>query len=409
MNKNFTPMYLMIVVVIGVTVACGLPGSSQIEPTETSEVISTQPSPLEEPTPTDEVLQPTVPTVTEILAPTDTPSSTINSGQISYRYAGQIWRFLVDSGEMIQVSTIAAGDEFSTAYGRAAFSPDGRYLAYNLGLGSWIHDFENDTSIDITPYGQFFTWQGEGTQFFVIQGDMECPPVEDLDDQDMLYFDIVRLDMADLSNTTFIANIGGGLRFMQAISPNGEWASINICGCYSECGPASLWHLPTLSVITPPPGMDVGNFDFSPNSQQMTVSLQQMFGYVESALNVANTDYSEMIEVFSAPNTAPLDARWSPDGEWIAFTMVSFADDDFTETDRCVRLVKPDGSRASEVECTFAELATWSPDGAQLLYSQNDGSLEQFYIYDLITGTKTPIPIQVDPYSKGYITWGRLP
>jgi Tol biopolymer transport system component len=141
----------------------------------------------------------------------------------------------------------------------------------------------------------------------------------------------------------------------------------------------------------------------------MTVSRQQMFGYVESALYVANTDYSEILEVFSAPNTASLDARWSPDGEWIAFTTVSFSDDEFTETDRCVRLIRPDGSQEAMVECTFAELATWSPDGAQLLYSQNDGSLEQFFIYDLITGTKTPIPIQVDPYTKGYIAWGRLP
>ena len=409
MNKHFSPMYLMIVVIIGLTVACGLPGSTQREPTETSEVISTQPMPLEEATATDEAIPPILPTATDTEIATEPPTSKINSGQIAYRYDGQVWRYLVDSGEIIQVSSVVTGDEFSMGYGRAQFSPDGRYLAYNLGDGSWIQDFETDTSMDISPYGQFFAWQGEGTQFYTVQGDMECPAIEDLEDQELLNFDIVRLDVQDLSNSTLIANIGGGLRFVSAISPNGEWASINICGCYSECGPASLWHLPTLSVITPPAGIDVGSFDFSPDSQQMTVSRQQMFGYVEGALNLANTDYSEIIEVFSAPNTAPLDARWSPDGEWIAFTTVSFADDEFTETDRCVSLIRPDGSQESMVECTFAELATWSPDGAQLLYSQNDGSLEQFYIYDLITGTKTPIPIQVDPYTEGYINWGTLP
>ena len=409
MNKHFSPMYLLIVVVIVVSVACGLPGSTQREPTATPEMINTQPTPLEEATATDEVTPPILPTATETGIATEPPTSMINSGQIAYRYDGQIWRYLVDSGEMIQVSSVVIGDEFSMGYGRAQFSPAGRYLAYNLGNRSWLQDFETDTSMDISPYGQFFAWQGEGTQFHAVQGDMECPAIEDLDDQELLNFDIVRLDVQDLSNATLIANIDGGLRFVSAISPNGEWASINICGCYSECGPASLWHLPTLSVITPPAGMDVGNFDFSPNSQQMTVSLQQMFGYVESALNVANTDYSEIIEVFSAPNTAPLDARWSPDGEWIAFTTVIFADDEFTEIDRCVSLIRPDGNQEAVVECTFAELAAWSPDGAQLLYSQNDGSLEQFYIYDLITGTKTPIPIQVDSYSKGYIAWGRLP
>jgi hypothetical protein len=409
MNKHFFPMYLLIVVIIGVTVACGLPVSTPREPTEMSEVTSTQPILLEEATATDEVISPILPSATDTEIATEPPDSMINSGQIAYRYAGQVWRYLVDSGEMIQVSSVVTGEELSMTYGRAQFSPDGRFLAYNLGDGSWIQNFELGTLMDISIYGQFFAWQGEGTQFYAVQGEMECPAIENLDDQELLNFDVMRLDVQDLNNSTLIANIGGGLRFVSAISPNGEWASINICRCYSECGPASLWHLPTMSVITPPSGIDVGNFAFSPDSQQMTVSRQQMFGYVESALYVANTDYSEILEVFSAPNTAILDARWSPDGEWIAFTTVSFSDDEFTETDRCVSLIRPDGSQEAMVECTFAELATWSPDGAQLLYSQNDGSLEQFFIYDLITGTKTPIPIQVDPYTKGYIAWGRLP
>ena len=409
MNKHFYPMCLMIVVVIGVTVACGLPVSTPREPTETAEVISTQPMPLEEATATDEVIPPILPTAMDTELATEPATNMINSGQIAYRYDNQVWRYLVDSGEMIQVSSGVTGDEFSMTYGRAQFSPDGRFLAYNLGDGSWIQNFEVGTRIDISPYGQFIAWQGEGTQFYAVQGEMECPAIEDLDDQELLNFDIVRLDLTDLNNATLIANISGGLRFMSAISPNGEWASINICGCYSECGPASLWHLPSLSVITPPAGVEVGNFDFSPDSQQMTVSLQQMYDYVESALYVANTDYSEMIEVFSASNTAPLDARWSPDGEWIAFTTVSFADDEFTETDRCVRLIRPDGGQESVVECAAAKLATWSPDGGQLLFSQNEGSLDQFFIYDLNTGTKTPIPIQVDPYTRGYIAWGRLP
>ncbi|MBW6464973.1 MAG: hypothetical protein K0B06_00525 [Brevefilum sp.] len=404
-----TSIYVLMAFLIAVTVACGLPNIAQRLPTETLEVISTQPTPLEDVKATAEVIQPTELIVTKTMAATVTPSNESNSGQIAYRFDAQVWRYLVDTDEMIQVSLVGVGDEFSNYYGRAQFSPDGRYLAYSLGDRSLIQDFETDTSLDISPYGQFFAWQGAGTQFYAVQGEMECPAIEDLDDQELLNFDIMRLDVQELSNATLIANIGGGLRFIQAISPNGEWASINSCGCYSECGPASLWHLPTLSVITPPAGVDVGSFDFSPDSQQMAVARQQMFGYVESALFVTNTDYSELIEVFSAANTAPLDVRWSPDGEWIAFTTMSFADDEFTETDRCVRLIKSDGSQESVVECAFAEFATWSPDGTQLIFSQNDGGLEQFFIFDLITGTKTAIPIQVDPYTKSYIDWGRLP
>jgi hypothetical protein len=262
--------------------------------------------------------------------------------------------------------------------------------------------------MDISPYGQFFAWGGEETQFYAIQGEMECPAIEDLDDQELLNFDIVRLNVKDLSNATQIANVGGGLRFIQAISPDGEWASINICGCYSECGPASLWHLPTLSIVTPPDGVDVGSFDFSHDSQLMVFWREQMYGYVEAPLYAADTYYGDAIELFDSSNAAPLNARWSPDIEWVAFTSVYF-DDELTETDRCVWLIKPDGTQETEVECLFAELAAWSPDGTQLLYSQNDDSLEEYYIYDLFTGTKTPIPIQVDPYSKGYFDWGRLP
>jgi hypothetical protein len=409
MNKKLAPIYVMITVIIAVSIACALPGSPQREHTETAAVISTQLMPLEESTATEEVAQPILTTATDVLITTELPPSEINSGQISFKYEGNLWRYRVDSGEIIQVTSFGIVNDFSIGYPRAQFSPDGHYLAYNMVGGSWIHDFESDNTIDISPYGKFIFWVGEGTEFYAVQGEMECPAIEDLDDQELLNFDIMILDVMDLNNNALIANIGGGLRFVSAISPNGEWASINSCGCYSECGPANLWHLPTLSVTTPPAGVNDGSFDFSPDSQQMTVSRLQMFGYVESALYVANMDYSEMIEVFSASNTAPLDARWSPDGEWIAFTTVIFADDEFTETDRCVRLIKADGSKESVVECAFAELATWSPDGTQILFSQNDGSLERFFIFDLITGTKTAIPIQVDPYTKGYIDWGRLP
>jgi hypothetical protein len=408
MKRNYVSIYLVILMVICVTVSCGLPGSNQREPTETSEVISTQLMPLEDATATEEVMQPILPTVTDVLVVTEQPPTEMNSGQIAYRFDGQIWRYLVDSGEMIQLTSFGTVDEFSIGYPRAQFSPDGRYLAYNTAGGSWIQDFESDNTIDFSPYGQFFTWQGEGDQFYGIQGDLECPDIEDLEDQELINFDILRFSVDDLSSPTFIANIGGGLRFMGAISSDGEWASINSCGCYSECGPANLWHLPTLSTIIPPDGMAAGSFDFSPDNERMVFWQQQMYGYVEAPLLAANTDYTDTIELFNAFDAAPLNARWSPDGEWIAFTVVYF-DDELTETDRCVSVIKPDGTLMIEVACQFANMAAWSPDGSQLLYSQNDGSLDQFFIYDLESWMVTPIPILVDAYTTSYIDWGRLP
>jgi Tol biopolymer transport system component len=150
-----------------------------------------------------------------------------------------------------------------------------------------------------------------------------------------------------------------------------------------------------------------GNIDFSPDNTQLTVSQHQMFGYMQSPLYVANINYAGMTEVFSIPDVAPVNAQWSPDGAWLAFTGVIFDEDAFTEIDRCVRLVKPDGSQEYVAECMFAEFVTWSPDGGHLLYSQRVGAKNQLYIYNLGTSARTKLPIQADPYTL--VDWGRLP
>ena len=393
--------------VVGVTLACALPGSTQEKPTTKPQAINTQQS-IADGDPTEAIIPSPVPTFTFTVMETEPPASSQNSGQISYMHEGNLWRYLVDSGDNFQVTSFGMVGEHGTDYPRAQFSPDGRFLAFNMGDGSWIQDFKTDNIIDISPYGLFFTWQGEGYQYYSIQGDMECPAIEDLDDQELINFDIVRFSVEDLSSPTFIANIGGGLRFLGAISSSGEWASINSCGCYSECGPASLWHLPTLSIITPPDDLFLGSFDFSPDNERMVFWQQQMYGYVEAPLFAANTDYTDTIELFNSFDAAPLNAHWSPDGSWIAFT-VGYFDDEFTETDRCVSVIKPDGTQMIEVACQFANMVTWSSGGTQLLYSQNDGSLDHFFIYDLDFWMVSPIPIIVDVYTISYIDWGRLP
>jgi Tol biopolymer transport system component len=132
-----------------------------------------------------------------------------------------------------------------------------------------------------------------------------------------------------------------------------------------------------------------------------------MYGYTQSPLYVANIDYSAMDEIFSVPNVAPINAQWSPDGEWIAFTGVGFEDDMFTESDRCVWLTKLNGD-AFVVKCITANFLTWSPDGEHFLYSQQLGAQENMHIFDLATSSRrTKLPFQADPDT--HIDWGRLP
>jgi hypothetical protein len=356
---------------------------------------------------TEVEVEPTEP----VVASTDAeirPTSLPNAGQISYIHDGKLWVYRVDSGKTLPIFTFLDGQEYGSQYPRARFSPDGRYLAFNLGNASWIEDFETGDTINFSPFGDFFSWTGNGAELFAIRGAMGCLAIENLEDQDLLNFDIVKLDVKNLSHSSLVANIGGGLRVMGAISPNGEWASINNCRCFSECSPYSIWHLPSLSVIAPPASVEAGNFAFSSDSQTMVFWDEQTYDYVETPLYKAATDYHGFIALFSAPNAQPVNALWSPDDNWIGFTSVHF-EHELTETDRCVWIVKPDGSRLTGVECGFSDLVAWSPDSTQILFSKKESAIKQLYIYNIISGSKIAIPIQVKPYTYRFIDWGRLP
>lgn len=413
MKKHISP-FVLILMTLAITLACRIPGFTS--PTPTDEPHITQEILAGEATATEETIQIAEPTATEVglplpdphdVEPTAQPIITPpNAGQIAYIYNGNVWRYFVDSKESVQVTMDGIPGDHMNSYSRPGFSPDGRYLAFNQGTRSAVQDLVNGTLTDISPYGQFFAWSEEETEFFGVQGDFACPDIDNLDDQELINFDLLRFDLNDLANPTLLANIGGGLKFPAAISGDGQWASIVYCACFSECGSENLWYLPTVSAITPPINLFPGSIDFSADNTRLTVSQHQMFGYIQSPLYVASINFSDMDEIFSIPNVAPINAKWSPDGEWIAFTGVIFADDAFEETDRCVRLVKPDGSQAYVVECLFADFVTWSPDGTQLLYSQIFGTHQGLFIYDLATSGRTALPIQADPYTE--IIWGRL-
>jgi hypothetical protein len=44
---------------------------------------------------------------------------------------------------------------------------------------------------------------------------MTCPPVENLEDQALLNFDVMRYDQSNLSSVSNLGNIGGGLKVCQ--------------------------------------------------------------------------------------------------------------------------------------------------------------------------------------------------
>jgi len=61
------------------------------------------------------------------------------------------------------------------------------------------------------------------------------------------------------------------------------------------------------------------------------------------------------------------------------------------------------------VEYGFAEFVDWSPDGSQLIYSQEiSEDMKQLYIYDLTSADKTMLPFTFDRYSDFVTDWGTL-
>lgn len=117
---------------------------------------------------------------------------------------------------------------------------------------------------------------------------------------------------------------------------------------------------------------------------------------------------SGLTPVFSEVNTAPTLALWSPDGEQLAFTAVSFGADDMEMTESKVILSHPTGGGMFVVESGMADLIDWNPDGSKLFYRQTSGTSESFFNYEIVPGMKVPVPIMIDPYSSRNVDWGMI-
>lgn len=372
-----------------------------------------EPLPTEEPTqapvlPTEETLPTAMPTLeaTPIPAPTEVPAPP--NGQIVYRYDANLWRYLVDSGALLQITFDGIPEDYGNMYDKAEISPDGVVLAYTKGESSYMTDFTSAALMDMTAYGKFIKWNGIDRQFFTALGDMTCPPIENLEDQELLNFDVMRYDQANLSSVTNLGNIGGGLKFVSAISNDGQWLAANHCGCYSECGSENLWHLPTLSQISSPLSFPIGGLDFSPDSTQLVLGQWQMFGYEQSALYTAGSDLSSPLTIYNLADSAPIRQEWSPDGTYIAFTLAEINPTEMSITNRMVIVISPDGNEQQLVESGNVDFLAWSPDGTQLLYSQEAGGVRSVFIYDLVSGEKTMLPFIIDAYSDNAVDWGIL-
>ncbi len=341
-----------------------------------------------------------LPTETEVVL-TEAP---LSRGQIVYVFGGEVWRYLVDLNSTEQITSGSSG-----FYSNLMVSGDGVFAAYNRDGMIHILNLGDSSEQVIANVGTFVNWgEGDG-EIYTFESDLSCEDfADDIQNQDMINYDVLRVNISDPSSFINLANIPGGMRLPEGIYNYGTWASMASCGCYSECGGFSLWYLPTVTQMSHPDvGTNAGGFSFSPDYSQVTFSNLQMYGYFQSPLYVSDPNYTSSAVIYNETNVAVVEPMWSPAGDWIAFTGINFDDSTMEITNSRVILIRPDGSEQRIVEDVSGWLVDWSPDGQYLLYRQEGSPSDTFTIYALIDASKTLLPFTVDEYRP--VDWGYLP
>lgn len=396
--------FLILLLILSlVSLACSLSG--KLTPTEetfpTADLPVTSEPPAE---PKDPTIQPT--DVTQVPTDEPTPLPVSNNGQIVYTDQGNLWRYIVDSGELQQVTTDGLASSYDLKYDAPLISPDGNLLAYRKNNASYIYDFNSTLSSSFTDGRNLLQWTGSGQEYIFYRGDLICPAVENLEDQVLLNFDLYWADFRSPSTESFIANIAGGLKFPQVVSPDEQYASVMSCGCYSECGASELYYLPTNTVILNPEGLSMGHLAFSPDSRFLLTAERQMFGYYPSPLYIANADLSGITPLFTKADTAPLYFAWSPDQQWIGMTLITIGSDGMSILESQVILLTPDGASQTVLPASNASFVDWSPDGSKVLYKVEGAGTYTLHIYDLASRSETALPMSVISSYFFQADWG---
>lgn len=111
----------------------------------------------------------------------------------------------------------------------------------------------------------------------------------------------------------------------------------------------------------------VSRIDVAPDGERIA------FTSADGDLWVVNADGSGLLNLTNGAREDNF-PRWSPDGEWIAFSSHDGVQDDIVK-------IRPDGSGLQPLTTDAANdaLPVWSPDGARLAFTSNrEGSIQVF-------------------------------
>jgi Tol biopolymer transport system component len=162
---------------------------------------------------------------------------------------------------------------------------------------------------------------------------------------------------------------------------------------------------------TPPrPVLDVRSASWSPNGARVAFAAalggpaEARAGGVQRGLFVVEADGTNLQRIAMGDI---LDAQWSPDGQWIAFSKASPSRPD-------VFVIHPDGTGLENLTSASGGLASWgpvwAPDGSALVFVRNR-YLAQFgsNLWFVKVGGSDPTQLTTTPAEYFSYGWSSLP
>ena len=137
-------------------------------------------------------------------------------------------------------------------------------------------------------------------------------------------------------------------------------------------------------------------FSWSPDGTAIGVRVERASGSAE--LIVVSRDGSRTETLASYDRRNPQDARFSPDGRWVAFTLPRNANDDGLGLD--VFIVARGSGRPPTPLVENGRLMEWTPNGRAILFSRTRGSSRILFVQPVTAGQASGPPDEVTAASE---------
>lgn len=124
----------------------------------------------------------------------------------------------------------------------------------------------------------------------------------------------------------------------------------------------------------------------SPNGKSIVYTLRRFDDLNRLDIVLLEIESGKSITLYGKPSTRALSARWSPDGQWIAFIAQE------TERDE-IYLIKPNGEGLHQLTNTGHDVFQfeWSPDGKRMVVILNRGGAFDLSLIEVETGAVTDL------------------